>query len=92
MKRVVYSFAFDPAEEFRLRMPIGSELLSLEISFADVFMIWALCDPNAPHGPRSFRAVADNGSVEDFSPEWKFLGSARVSRRTWHVWDLGDGS
>ena len=93
MKRVVWKFPFEVADEFYLRMPAGAEILHVDVQSGQP-CLWVLVDSDRPTVARGFRLAGTGHTIGDYSPAWKFVGTFLVhgGALVFHLWDCGDGT
>lgn len=90
MARTILKHELDPTSfTCEVQMHRGSELLSvgaqMHISPSAV-MCWVLADREAPLVTRRLHMVATG----EGAPEEPFVGTARVGKFVWHVFDAGE--
>lgn len=85
--KTVWKFPFQIHDSVLLTMPVGAEVLSLQVQ-DDRPCFWALVDPQAPREPRSF-IVHETGTTISDTSLGRFVGTFQTSGGAfvWHVWE-----
>lgn len=89
MSRVIYKYPLQIANEQRLEMPMGAEILCVQAQ-GDVPCIWAIVDPAHPVTERK---ITIKGTGHRFSPDESqgtYLGTIQTQNGSlvWHVFIL----
>lgn len=85
----VLKFAFRgeaPGEPITIDMPAGAVVLDVQEQHEIGPCLWALCDPMAPRGPRTFLVYATGQEIPDAST-LRHITTFQSGRFVWHVFE-----
>lgn len=89
--KTIWKFSFPIADEFSFEMPVGAQILSVQVQngpSGENACLWALVDPSAPREDRAFR-IRGTGhdaagiDAETFIGTFQMLGGSLV----WHLFN-----
>jgi len=95
MRKAVWKYTLEVADEQIIEMPIGAEMLTVETQRgfdADWPTLWALVDVDADKSQRKI-AMRGTGHHADGLEAARYVGTAQLlgGRLVYHVFDRGDG-
>lgn len=92
MKKTIYKYDIKIDDKFEIQLPIGAEILSVQIQYGDPKM-WVLVDPAAPIAPRVFEVFGTGHPIHyDMGIDRRFIGTFQIQdgRLVFHLFERID--
>lgn len=87
MKKVVYKYGVETTGEFTVNLPLGAEILTVQIQSEIPFM-WALVDPDAKQEPRRFRLVGTGHPINNGALTYIDTFQLQGGRLIFHLFEI----
>lgn len=86
--KTVYKYPFDVDDEIVIRLPIGAEILKLDVQRGQP-CLWALVAPTAETEQRNFRLAGTGHPLPDWNRTWRFIDSFQMldGDLVYHLWE-----
>lgn len=85
---VIYKYHINTAERDLLNLPIGAEILSVQVQNGRIYL-WALVDEMARLEPRLFAVYGTGNKMPNARRDvGKFLATLQLDGFVWHVFEL----
>lgn len=86
MSKTIWKVALKVADEQRIMVPAGAEMLCAREQFDDI-CVWFRCDPDAPKKSRKIRIIGTGHPMRE--DDGRYLGTASVDagRLMFHVFE-----
>ncbi len=84
--QTIYKYPVPVQDEFVVDMPIGAEVLAVQIQGGEAQM-WALVETDRPMSKRTFYV---RGTGNDYSKQLKgaYVGTFQTGRFVWHLFEV----
>ena len=87
MTRTIWKYHVPFKDWFKLSMPDGAEILSVQMQ-GDLAFIWALVNPAAPLGHRYFRLAGTGDEIEEDKLSYVGTYQERDGSLVWHLFEM----
>ncbi|TDH35699.1 hypothetical protein E2A64_10185 [Pseudohoeflea suaedae] len=88
MRAVIYKYPFKIDDWVDVRMPVGAEILSLQVQDG-VPTIWAKVAPHQQEATRRFVVLATGETFVDALIGY-YIGTIQLDGFVWHIFDQGN--
>ncbi len=85
MKKQIWKFPVPVMSDFKIQMPRGAEIISVQSQHGDGVM-WAICDTSAEKQTRHFRVYGTGHSMANDGI--KYIGTYQQDVFVWHLFEV----
>ena len=85
----VFKYDISINDYFTVNLPQGAQVLKVEEQYGKP-QLWALVDPNAPQGERTFRFVGTGHPINDAIEQLKFINTFQMKNGAliFHIFEV----